>query len=105
MPEHTHFVVARHTYKVEQIAILLKGAATRKLVEHKQHPMQHLQSNERLPSLWAGRSWKKFLDSEIAIENAIRYVENNPVEEGKPKQAWPFITPFRGIEKNWVTYH
>ena len=27
LPEHTHLVIARHTYKVEQIANLLKGAA------------------------------------------------------------------------------
>ena len=105
MPEHTHIVIARHSYKVEQIATLLKGAATRKVVEHDRHPMRHLKQDERLPSIWAGRSWKVFLDSEEAIENAIRYVENNPIEEGKPRQNWPFVTPFRGIEKNWVTYH
>ena len=27
LPEHTHLVVARHSYKAEQIANLLKGAA------------------------------------------------------------------------------
>ena len=105
MPEHTHFVIARHTYKVEQIATLLKGAATRKLVDNQLHPMKHLQRNDRLPSMWAGRCWKVFLDSEESIENAICYVENNPIEEGKPQQNWPFVTPFRGIEKDWVTYH
>ncbi len=105
MPEHTHFVIARHTYKVEQIGNLLKGAATKKLVDRNQHPMPHHDSKDRLPSMWAAHSWKVFLDNEVAIETAIHYVENNPVEDGKPKQNWPFVTPFRGIEKNWVTYH
>ena len=107
MPEHTHLVIARHSYNVEQIATLLKGAATRKIVEHKRHPMQHLKlkPGERLPTMWAGGCWKLFLDSETAIENAIGYVENNPIEAGKPKQVWPFVTPFRGLEPGWITYH
>ncbi len=39
-----------------------------------------------------------FLDSEEQIENAIRYVEENPEEEGKPRQHWRFVSPFRGLE-------
>ena len=31
MPDHTHLIIARHSYKVETIANLLKGAATREL--------------------------------------------------------------------------
>jgi len=46
-----------------------------------------------------------FLDSEEAIEAAIRYVEENPVREGKRRQNWSFVTPFTGIDKGgWVTY-
>jgi REP element-mobilizing transposase RayT len=32
LPEHAHLVIARHTYKIEQIANLLKGAATRQIL-------------------------------------------------------------------------
>jgi hypothetical protein len=47
-----------------------------------------------------------FLDTEEAIENAIRYVEENPVREGKPQQHWSFVHPFTGIETGgWTTYH
>jgi len=35
LPEHTHLVVARHTYKVEQIANLLKGASTSQIIADK----------------------------------------------------------------------
>ena len=42
LPEHTHLVVARHAYKVEQIANLLKGAATSQIIKEERHPLtQH----------------------------------------------------------------
>jgi len=36
------------------------------------------------------------LDSDQAIENAINYVIENPIKEGKPKQNWKWITPYDG---------
>ena len=105
MPQHTHLVIARHTYKVEQIATLLKGSATRQIVEDRRHPMQHLVVDSELPSMWARGCWKVYLDSEEAITTAIRYVEQNPIEEGKPKQEWPLVKPLEGLDTGWVTYH
>ena len=106
MPQHTHLVIARHTYKVEQIATLLKGGATRQIVEEARHPIhtQLIQSGE-LPSIWARGCWKSYLDNDEAIINAIRYVENNPIEEGKPRQHWTWVTPYQGLDPGWVTYH
>jgi hypothetical protein len=47
-----------------------------------------------------------FLDSEEALETAIRYVEDNPLKEGKRRQKWSFVKPFCGIDRGgWVTYH
>jgi hypothetical protein len=37
---------------------------------------------------------KSRADSERAVERAIRYVENNPLKEGKKVQNWSFVTPF-----------
>ena len=105
MPQHTHLVIARHTYKVEQIATLLKGSATRQIAEDRRHPMQHLVVDSQLPSMWARGCWKVYLDSEEAITTAIRYVEQNPIKEGKPKQEWPWVKPFEGLDTGWVTYH
>lgn len=107
LPEHVHFVVARHNYPIEQVANLLKGAATRQLLEENLHPMQHLRKThtDRLPSLWAENQWATYLDDEEAIENAIRYVEKNPIREGKPPQKWSFVQGFGGIDDAWTTYH
>jgi REP element-mobilizing transposase RayT len=106
LPKHVHLVVGRHRYRIEQAANLLKGEASRRLVEVGLHPMaQHKTATGRLASVWADKTWKVFLDSEEAIENAIRYVEANPVDEGKPEQKWSFVQPFDGIaEGGWTTY-
>ena len=107
LPAHTHLVIARHTYKVEQIANLLKGAATSRIVEDGRHPLaKYAEPEERPPRMWSAQLWKVYLDSDEAIETAIRYVEENPEKEGKLKQEWTFVTPFAGITKGaWVTYH
>ncbi|HLN31859.1 MAG TPA: hypothetical protein VK395_29280 [Gemmataceae bacterium] len=106
LPEHTHVVIARHHYKVEYVANLLKGAATKQFIRETLHPLESSASdNQRPHSPWAQGQWKVFLDDEEAIDNAIRYVEQNPSKEGKPAQRWEFVQPFRGLEKSgWVTY-
>jgi REP element-mobilizing transposase RayT len=107
LPEHTHLVIARHSYGVEQMANLLKGAATRQLVKEQCHPLAPFgKSGRRPPQVWSEHEWKVYLDSEQAIETAIAYVEQNPIKEGKPKQAWKLVTPFAGIPRGgWITYH
>ncbi len=85
---------------------LLKGEATKQLKKENLHPLaEHVESDGRMPSPWAHREWKVYLDSEEAIEDAIWYVEENPQKEGKPRQDWSFVTPFAGLDKGWVTYH
>ncbi|MBU4271421.1 MAG: hypothetical protein KKE86_12575 [Planctomycetes bacterium] len=107
LPEHVHLVVARHTYKAEQICNLLKGEATKQLKAESLHPRQRFQRrDDKLPSPWAVGQWKVYLDTEQAIDAAIRYVEENPVKEGKPPQKWSFVTPFAGVDRSgWTTYH
>jgi len=98
LPEHTHLVIARHKYKVEQIANLLKGASTTRIVDEGCHPLaSYTEQGRRLPRMWAAQMWKVYLASEEAIDCAIQYVEENPEKEGKPKQDWPFVTRFAGI--------
>lgn len=106
LPEHTHLVIARHTYPVESIVNLLKGEATRKLVADGLHPLaRYAKPGERPPKMWAQRLWKVYLDTSEAIEAAIRYVEDNPEKEGKPAQTWHCVTPYRGLDAGWTTYH
>ena len=104
LPEHTHLVIARHRYKAEQIANLLKGAATARLIDDGIHPLrQYAKPDKRPPGMWARHQWISFLDSDQAIENAINYVIENPIKEGKPMQNWNWITPYAGLDPGWTT--
>jgi hypothetical protein len=84
----------------------MKGEATKQLNNENLHPLaKYAKPGNRAPSPWADRKWKVFLDSADATENAIRYVTQNPMKEGKPPQEWSFVTPFTGVPKSWITYH
>ena len=45
----------------------------------------------RPPKMWGRGLWKVYLDSEEDIRQAILYVQDNPVKEGKPPQRWSFV--------------
>jgi REP element-mobilizing transposase RayT len=96
MPEHVHLVIARHWVKVEHISNLMKGAATRALLQESLHPFSQWQEADgTVPKCWAVGEWKVYLGSEEEIQRAIKYVEANPIKEGKPAQHWPFVTRFQ----------
>jgi REP element-mobilizing transposase RayT len=99
LPEHVHLVIARHRYEVEKIVNHLKGDATRQLIADDLHPLAAYKKpdSRRPPKCWARKEWKVFLDSVEDILRAIRYVEENPVKEGKPRQRWNFVTPFQPV--------
>lgn len=95
LPEHFHVVIARHAYDIEQVANLLKGAATASLSEAGIHPFAATPyRNGRLPTPWARNEWDRYLTTDDDIRRAIVYVEGNPQKEGKPRQKWSFVTPF-----------
>ncbi|MBI2803412.1 MAG: transposase [Planctomycetes bacterium] len=95
MSDHIHLVVARHRCLAEQIINLTKGAITRKLLDLELHPFQTLAGNHtRVPTCWAAKGWKVFLDRIEDIQRAIAYVNNNPIKEDLPAQLWDFVTPF-----------
>ena len=104
LPCHVHLVIARHWFKVEQVVRLLKGEATKQLLEENVHPLEEYCKPRETVTPWADRKWKVFLDSDDAIENAIRYVEENPEKEGKPRQHWSFVHPYTGLDSGWGTY-
>ena len=105
LPFHVHLVIARHTYDVEQVVRLLKGQATKQLLQERLHPLIDYGTPTETPTPWADKKWKVFLDSDESIENAIRYVEENPEKEGKPRQDWSFVRPYAGLDDGWITYH
>ncbi|MFW6059536.1 MAG: transposase [Phycisphaeraceae bacterium] len=95
MPDHAHLVIARHRYHAEQIANLLKGASTRRLIEENLHPFaDEAHRDRRCPSPWARKHWQCFLSSHHEMERAIRYVQQNPRKEGMRAQQWKFVQPY-----------
>jgi REP element-mobilizing transposase RayT len=95
LPEHMHMVIGRYRYKVETVIRLLKAEATTEMIRDGRHPLvQWPRSDGSLPSPWADGRWKVFLNSDADIVRAIRYVEDNPIKEGKRPQRWSFVVPF-----------
>ena len=95
LPDHVHLVLQRHRLEVEPLVIQLKGAATESLNQEGIHPFSHIvEKNGRHPKCFARGEWKVFLETPTDILRAIAYVENNPLKEGKPRQHWPFVTPY-----------
>ena len=95
LPDHVHMVIARHTYEIERAVMLLKSEATDHLIGACLHPLQDYRKQDgKIPTCWTRGEWKVFLDCEEAILAAIRYVEQNPIKEGRPAQIWPFVKPY-----------
>jgi REP element-mobilizing transposase RayT len=95
LPRHTHLVILRHRYHVEQVTNLLKGAATRALTLAGLHPVEGMvPTREKLPSPWSVGLWKVFLDSQQDIVRSIEYVERNAEREGKKRQSWKSVESY-----------
>jgi REP element-mobilizing transposase RayT len=95
LPEHCHLVIGRHPIRIERIANLLKGSATRELIAEAIHPFETRRSTDgKLPKVWSRGCWKVYLNTTAQIQTAIRYVERNPLKEGKRKQVWSTVRPF-----------
>lgn len=95
LPQHVHLVIGRHHYDIEQVVRLLRQVGTTRLLADGRHPFAHLrQPNGRLPSVWSQDFRKVFLFTPEEVLHRIRYVEDNPVKEGKKRQRWPFVVPF-----------
>ena len=94
--EHVHMVVARHARKIEMIAAHLRGRANLKLIDAGLHPFQN-EFNRKCerPSPWTEHPWPVYIDDEAHLRCAVRYVEENPVKAGWPRQQWPFVRPLR----------
>ena len=98
LPKHVHVVVARHTYSIEKIACLLKGAATTELLREGLHPFAGSPYRDgTIPTPWARRQWSVFLGSDVDVARAFRYVNNNPLKERRRSQHWSFVSPLAGV--------
>lgn len=100
LPCHVHLVFARCGRKAELLVDELKDFCHERIVSVGISPLGCSSKN----SVWAEGRWIVFLDKGESIESAIAYVVQNPIEEGRKPQVWPFVVPFRGIESNIVSY-
>ncbi len=101
MPHHVHMVLKRYRYYVETMVRLLKAEASHQLAVDGRHPLARWEKPGGLfPTPWTRKGWKVFLNTEVDIRRAIRYVEDNPVREGKRRQKWSFVVPFSGGSQN-----
>lgn len=95
LPQHAHLVIRRHRYCIEQVGRLLRQSATLRLLDDGLHPFAHLRSpTGRLPSVWAQDFRHIFLFTPEEVIGRIKYVEDNPLKEGKPRQSWLFVTAY-----------
>lgn len=93
--EHAHLVIASHEYGIEQVVKLLKGAASRELLDAGLHPFANQRDPEsgRLPQVWGRNMWKVFLYDRADVMRSIEHTNENPVKEGLPPQHWSFVRP------------
>jgi len=89
LDQHVHLVLGRHTRPIRTIVGHLKSKATRAVRQDQTWP------KDRRP-VWGEGGWNVFLNSEQDVRRAIKYVEQNPLKEDKPRQRWSFVMPFRG---------
>jgi REP element-mobilizing transposase RayT len=102
MPDHAHFVIAQTKYPIEQAVRLFKQRATMQLLQKGLHPFSPSTKGagetgtgeKRLSPIWAENFWKVFLNTDDEVRRAVKYVENNPVKEGRQLQCWDFVKSF-----------
>lgn len=89
MPDHVHILIRKHKHQAEEMIANLQTQSRSRLSTTDTIPRNH--------PLWTTGGWKTFLDSPDAIRRTIRYIEANPATAHRPRQHWPFVTPYN----NW----
>ena len=93
LPQHVHLAVRRHRNPGERIIGHFKARATQQLIAEKLHPfLGYHDASGDVPAAWASRGWKVFLNTQQDIERAVKYVEENPIKQGLPRQTWGFVS-------------
>jgi REP element-mobilizing transposase RayT len=87
LPDHVHLVLGVHQRDGRVMVGHLKSRATRALKAAGLWPADRR-------SIWGAHGWNVYLDAVADVERAIRYVEENPIKEGKRVQRWSLVTPF-----------
>ena len=95
LPDHVHLVVGPSEISAEAVVNRLKAFGTRHLKQESLHPFGHLmRPSGSVPKCWQRGGWKVYLFDEVAVRREIKYVEDNPLKEGKAHQRWSFVVPY-----------
>ena len=96
LPQHVHLVLGPHARDIDRIVGHLKARATQQLNQQGIHPLAaYRQAGGTIPSPWCRNCWKVFNYSQQHLRDAVKYVEDNPLKEGKPRQHWSFVRGLR----------
>jgi REP element-mobilizing transposase RayT len=87
LPDHVHLVIGAHERGIRAIVGHFKSRATRAL------KVAGLWEDVGRP-VWGAHGWNVRLETAADVERAIRYVERNPLKEGKRRQRWSLVTDF-----------
>lgn len=86
MPDHVHLILRKHKHTAEQMIENLQSLSRERLIREGHRAWEH--------PVWTVGGWKRFLDRPTAVRRTIKYIEQNPLEIGLPRQQWPFVTPY-----------
>ena len=94
LPDHNHLILGPLNRSIGQVVGHLKAKASMALRRARLHPYEpYVDDRGRVPTCWAEDYWKVYVYDDEHLRNAIRYVENNPVKEGRPLQVWDWVAP------------
>ena len=88
MPDHVHLVIRKHRDRGEVMIEKLQDLTRLPTVGAGLRPMEH--------PVWTRGGWKVFLNAPDEVRRTVRYVEDNPVKIGLPRQSYPWVTIYDG---------
>ena len=88
LPDHVHLIVRKHRDLGEEMIELFQDASREQLctagVCSPDHPV------------WTHGGWKRYLFEPDDLRGVIRYIADNPVKLGWPRQEWEFTKEYDG---------
>ncbi|MCY2925712.1 MAG: hypothetical protein NT031_09765 [Planctomycetota bacterium] len=88
MGDHVHLLIRKHRDRAEEMIDRFQSVSRLRLRDLGLRPCDH--------PIWGGPGWKVFLDHPDEIPRTIRYIEDNPVKQGLPRQTWEFVKAYDG---------
>jgi REP element-mobilizing transposase RayT len=88
MPDHIHLVIRKHRDLAEMMMFNFQNESLQAVLACGERELEH--------PVWGGPGWKVYLEDQADFASTIKYVENNPITEDRPLQAYEFVTPSDG---------